>query len=770
MSSKRVFLSVVLILALFMANNTGLAQGTAFTYQGNLSDGGRPANGSYDLQFTIYDSATNGTNVSVTITNLATGVSNGLFTLNLDFGNGIFSGPARWLEIGVRSNGNTGSFAVLAPRQALAPSPYAITAATVSGAVPASQLTGTLASPLLGGVYTGAVLFSNAANSFVGDASGVTNVQASKLTGAVQIPNGGTGQTTASAALSALGGFSLSSNNNVTGQVETFSNLNTLTFPGFAYSVTPNGTNLYMSNFVLLRFGTGGSVYNNPGHGPADEVQFTFGSRVAILPGYGQQHSGAIQMGSGTFGGAQGADCPLYFTEDSGATANNLLGYGSMVDYESSFWNGAGNLERYRTRVETEDTNGALRLNSYFFTAGGEGYLNPLIGQSPGTKGPIELWAGPATDPNVVGVVEHGRKTVDSVYVVQGSSNFGVDWDSTPIQDIALTQNINLTNVPSKWTRTNQSDAKTIRLFPGSLSFSISTPANWIWSGVAPTTVAPSNVLRIKVEQDINSGGTWYFAESDNFSYTPLTDPNAQAFATSAGITNVVQNLAVQEFVLNAKMHGYWPQLVAAYPFAGGSSNSESWNLVATNLYRIGWTGVGGGISFTNGVKGDGTNYGVCSNLVINASVFTNAGYVGAGCWVSTTNSPLANGVFFNAYGGGSLFQIAMNGPLYIYVLGPDGSGGGTLGPSSGTNYSGFLALNCINNVSQTYVNSVIAGGTSSQAGTYTDGTFGWFNNSLNGPNQNITYTFGVVWQGMTPAQMSLMINDIASFESTLGR
>jgi hypothetical protein len=217
MSSKRVFLLVVSIAAMLLANTTAQAQGTAFTYQGSLSDGGRPANGSYDLQFTIYDSATNGTNVSATITNLATGVSNGLFTFNLDFGSGIFSGPARWLEIAVRTNGYVGSFFVLTPRQLLAPSPYAITAATVSGAVPASQLTGTLASPLLGGVYTGAVVLSNAANSFVGDASGVTNVQASKLAGAVQIPNGGTGQTTASAALSALGGASLTANQTISG-------------------------------------------------------------------------------------------------------------------------------------------------------------------------------------------------------------------------------------------------------------------------------------------------------------------------------------------------------------------------------------------------------------------------------------------------------------------------------------------------------------------------------------------------------------------------
>ena len=58
------------------------AQGTAFTYQGRLADTGNPANGSYDLQFTIYDSTNNpGTIVAGPLTNAPTSVSNGLFTV-----------------------------------------------------------------------------------------------------------------------------------------------------------------------------------------------------------------------------------------------------------------------------------------------------------------------------------------------------------------------------------------------------------------------------------------------------------------------------------------------------------------------------------------------------------------------------------------------------------------------------------------------------------------------------------------------------------------
>src|SRR5689334_14486342 len=84
------------------------AQSTAFTYQGRLNDGAGPANGSYDLTFALFDAGSAGNQVGSVLTNAATGVSNGLFTVSLDFGN-QFPGADRWLEIGVVTNGG-GSF------------------------------------------------------------------------------------------------------------------------------------------------------------------------------------------------------------------------------------------------------------------------------------------------------------------------------------------------------------------------------------------------------------------------------------------------------------------------------------------------------------------------------------------------------------------------------------------------------------------------------------------------------------------------------------
>lgn len=77
--------------------------GTAFTYQGRLNDGLNPANGRYDFKFTLYDAATAGSPLGAFATN-AVPVSNGLFTVALDFGR-YFDGNARWLQIEVRTNG-----------------------------------------------------------------------------------------------------------------------------------------------------------------------------------------------------------------------------------------------------------------------------------------------------------------------------------------------------------------------------------------------------------------------------------------------------------------------------------------------------------------------------------------------------------------------------------------------------------------------------------------------------------------------------------------
>ncbi len=163
-----------LLFGLILTNSI-YAQGTAFTYQGQLNDGGNPATGYYDLTFSLYGSTSlPGTVISTPVTNSATAVANGLFTVTLDFGPAVFAGSNYWLQIGVRTNGSAASFTVLSPRQPVLPVPYAIFANS------ASNLLGTLAASAFVG-YTNTVALTNSANVFGGDGAALTALNASQL-------------------------------------------------------------------------------------------------------------------------------------------------------------------------------------------------------------------------------------------------------------------------------------------------------------------------------------------------------------------------------------------------------------------------------------------------------------------------------------------------------------------------------------------------------------------------------------------------------------
>lgn len=152
------------------------AEDTAFSYQGRLTDNGSLANGSYDLTFTLYDVENGGSAIAGPVTNNAVGVTNGLFTVTLDFGDDVCDGNPRWLEIGVCTNG-ADTFTTLCPRQAMLPVPHSVfadTASNLSGNLAATQLTGTMPLDTLPGALT---------NLASGNGGGLTNISSSAVVG-----------------------------------------------------------------------------------------------------------------------------------------------------------------------------------------------------------------------------------------------------------------------------------------------------------------------------------------------------------------------------------------------------------------------------------------------------------------------------------------------------------------------------------------------------------------------------------------------------------
>jgi hypothetical protein len=179
MSQKPALLKLLFVsLILLLSAPAALAQGSAFTYQGRLTDGGTAPTGSYEMEFRLFDAASGGTQqpqpspVTIQFTGAqAVAVTDGVFTVQLDFGADAFPGAARYLEIsvrqadaaaggsltstrthgsGVRQTNDPVAFTTLSPRQPITATPYAIrslsaetaaTAATAASATTAATAT-----------------------------------------------------------------------------------------------------------------------------------------------------------------------------------------------------------------------------------------------------------------------------------------------------------------------------------------------------------------------------------------------------------------------------------------------------------------------------------------------------------------------------------------------------------------------------------------------------------------------------------------------------
>ena len=205
-------------IGLLAAHFNLFAQGTAFTYQGRLSSGTTGVTGLFDFRFAAYDATSSGSQIGSTVNATAVGVTNGLFTVTLDFGANVFNGASRYLDLAARTNGSAATFVSMTPRQPLTPTPYAVLAAsanTLAGTF-SGDVTGTQGATVVQSVagYSGSYLVSGAAlanaagnqnypgtivkrdglgnfsagnmnGSFTGNGAGITNLPTSGLAGTI---------------------------------------------------------------------------------------------------------------------------------------------------------------------------------------------------------------------------------------------------------------------------------------------------------------------------------------------------------------------------------------------------------------------------------------------------------------------------------------------------------------------------------------------------------------------------------------------------------
>jgi hypothetical protein len=118
--------------------------GTCFVYQGRLLDEGSPAEGLYDFQFKLYNANVDAIQQGSTIEINDHETIDGYFTIELDFGSGIFDGDDLWLEIAARpgDSNEPDAFEILNPRVQLTAAPYSLYAKTAGYAQTAGGIPG----------------------------------------------------------------------------------------------------------------------------------------------------------------------------------------------------------------------------------------------------------------------------------------------------------------------------------------------------------------------------------------------------------------------------------------------------------------------------------------------------------------------------------------------------------------------------------------------------------------------------------------------------
>lgn len=110
----------ILIAALAIALPMASVHAAALTYHGNLQDGGKPAEGNYDIALTLYSAQSGGQVIAGPTTLYSVPVHNGSFSTQVDFGTKADNAGSGWVGVQIRPSGN-GDFVAMDARTATSP-------------------------------------------------------------------------------------------------------------------------------------------------------------------------------------------------------------------------------------------------------------------------------------------------------------------------------------------------------------------------------------------------------------------------------------------------------------------------------------------------------------------------------------------------------------------------------------------------------------------------------------------------------------------------
>jgi hypothetical protein len=109
-------------LAALLALQFVSAHAAGFSYHGTLQDAGKPAEGSYDLELTLYTAASGGKVLAGPLLLYKVAVHAGAFSTSVDFGPLAIGAESGWLDVAVRASGEN-DFTALSSRAVVSANP-----------------------------------------------------------------------------------------------------------------------------------------------------------------------------------------------------------------------------------------------------------------------------------------------------------------------------------------------------------------------------------------------------------------------------------------------------------------------------------------------------------------------------------------------------------------------------------------------------------------------------------------------------------------------
>jgi hypothetical protein len=764
MKTRLPVLLLLIALSAFNLQVSAATLGTAFTYQGRLTDGPDAASGLYDLRFALYDALAEGNLVAGPLTNSLTAVTHGLFTLALDFGASVFNGDARWLEIGIRTNGSARGFTLLTPRQALAPVPFALqalSAGSTSVALSISQ------QPSTNAVSVNDDLLINATNNGAGTWT-AKRATVEAVLGSLNAP-------LVSAALSNAT-FTAGSTNLPTDAYKTVPRMAI----GINYSSGGPGGDILFPDWSGAKWESGAAIMDwgehswlgTPGASqPLNELQILPNWRAA-LAAYTAYTFYSDGLGPGFQMGGSGYFGDSFWFQYNTASGNPGLGNSKLVSFITR--SSTSNVWAYASIRGVANSYTSDRASLRFRTGPYHALYDTPIGDS------IDLGGTTGNGWELRGPLIQEQKQAS------GRAFCALDFNAAYCVAISAASSSMTFFTTNRQAALTNYEHRVFVIRSGPEAISATWPA-WAWLSATPTIFGPGQVLRLSLES-VGVGETNILATAQ-IGTDPTTstayDPAAASFFVRAGITNSSQKLAVNAFVLSLKAAGAWANMHAVYPFVGGTSNSHAVNLVSAN-YTITWygtvthdangitgdaaTGYGDtGYSPTNGLMTTSSaHFSVYQRLAANTFFPTQPGDAGkAGFFLGSVGTSASwNAIGNYVISSGQYNNLALSGPNAAIEANPS---------LMADYHAGFDLVNRTNSTGMVWYQagaSIYAQTTGynstipADAGNFTILKGGYYNNQFSGGN----VTFVSIGSGLDTQQANALIAAVNALQTVLGR